>query len=208
MNSYGTIDGEMVIKSKHILNDLLRDEMGFEGLVVSDYMSIQRAVDLGASEDRVSAGIEALQAGLDIELPFPYAYTKALIAAVHEGKLDIATINCALRRVLTAKVKLGLFDNPYARREKLDEAFNPEKTKAHSLRAAHESIVLLKNEGLLPISKELQKIAVIGPHADSLRLLFGHYTYASMVDVGLSGAFADMMVGWTPAAKKRIPLVD
>ena len=205
MNSYGSIDGELVVKSKHILNDLLRDEMGFEGLVVSDYMSIQREVDLGVSEDRVTAGIEALQAGLDVELPFPFAYTRALIPAVHAGKLDIATIDQAVRRVLTAKFKLGLFDNPYAHREKINDAYEPKMTKAHSLKAAHESIVLLKNDGLLPLSKEVKKIAVIGPHADSLRLLFGHYTHVAMVDVGLSGAFQDMMVGLDVGSDEEDP---
>ncbi len=205
MNSYGSIDGELVVTSKHILNDLLRDEMGFDGLVVSDYMSIQRAVDLGASENRVTAGSEALKAGLDVEFPFPYAYTRELVAAVREGKLEEAYIDRAVRRVLTAKVKLGLFDNPYARRDKLATAFDPQKTRAHSLKAARESIVLLKNDGLLPLSKETQKIAVIGPHADSLRLLFGHYTYVAMVDVGLSGAFADMMVGLETGSDEEDP---
>jgi beta-glucosidase len=195
MNSYGTIDGEMVIKSKHILSDLLRDEMGFEGLVVSDYMSVKRAVDMGASENPATAGIESLQAGLDVELPFPYGYTGALIAAVQEGKLDVATVDQALRRVLTAKFKLGLFDNPFARRETLADVYDTQKARAHSLKLAHESIILLKNEGILPLSKETKKIAVIGPHADSLRLLFGGYSHVAMLDVGLSGAYADMMVG-------------
>ena len=195
MNSYGTIDGELVIKSKHILNNLLRDEMGFEGLVVSDYMSVKRAVDLDTSENPLTAGIESLQAGLDVELPFPYGYTKALIKAVDEGKLDVATIDQALRRVLIAKFKLGLFDNPYARQETLADVYDTQKARAHSLKVAHELIILLKNEGILPLSKKTNKIAVIGPHANSLRLLFGGYTHAAMVDVGLSGAYADMMVG-------------
>lgn len=205
MNSYGSIDGDLVVKSQHILNDLLRDEMGFEGLVVSDYMSIQRAVDLGVSENRVTAGIESLQAGLDVEFPFPYAYTRALIDAVHEGKLDVSYIDRAVRRVLSAKFKLGLFENPYARRETLGDVYDTQKAKSHSLKAAHESIVLLKNDGILPLSKETKKIAVIGPHADSLRLLFGHYTYVAMVDVGLSGAFADMMAGLETGSDEEDP---
>ncbi len=205
MNSYGSIDGDLVVKSKPILNDLLRDEMGFDGLVVSDYMSIQRAVDLGASENKVTAGIEALQAGLDVEFPFPYAYTRALIDAVHEGKLDVATIDQSVRRILNAKFRLGLFENPYARRETLNNVYGTQKAKEHSLKAAHESIILLKNDGLLPLSKETKKIAVIGPHADSLRLLFGHYTHVAMVDVGLSGAFADMMAGLDTGSEEEDP---
>jgi len=206
MNSYGSIDGELIVKSKHILNDLLRDEMGFDGLVVSDYMSIQRAVDLGVSENQVTAGIESLKAGLDVEFPFPYAYTNALINAVQEGKLAVSDIDQAVRRVLRAKFKLGLFENPFARRETLGEVYGTQQARAHSLKAAHESIILLKNDGILPLSKGTKKIAVVGPHADSLRLLFGHYTHVSLVDVGLSGAFADMMAGLETGSGGEDPL--
>lgn len=192
MNSYGTIDGEMVITSKHILNDLLRDEMGFEGVVVSDYSAINRAVDLNVSENPTTAGIEALKAGLDVECPTPYAFNADLVAAVKAGQVEESYIDRALRRMLTTKVKLGLFENPGAHREKMAAAYEPGKTRAHSLKAAREAIVLLKNDEILPLSKATKKIAVIGPHADSLRLLFGCYTYPAGLDMELSGGFSDM----------------
>ena len=149
MNSYGTIDGEMVIKSKHIMTELLREEMGFEGMVVSDYMSINKAVDLGVSENSVIGGIQALEAGLDVEMPNPYAYTQELIDAVKKGELEETLIDRALRRILTLKFALGLFENPYPREEITEEAFDSKTTHEHSLKAAHESIVLVKNDGLL-----------------------------------------------------------
>lgn len=192
MNSYGTIDGEMIIKSKHILTDLLRDEMGFKGTVVSDYMSINRAVGLKVSEDAAVAGMEALKAGLDVELPMPYGYTQNLVDAVKEGRIEEFYIDRALRRILTTKFKLGLFENPYAREELIPEAYDPQKTKTHSLKAAHEAIVLLKNEGILPLRKDIKKIAVIGPHGDSLRLLFGCYTYPASLEMAMGGSMAEM----------------
>jgi beta-glucosidase len=212
MNSYGTIDGEMIIKSEHILTDLLRDEMGFKGTVVSDYMSINRAVGLKVSEDAAAAGVEALEAGLDVELPMPYGYTQTLVDAVREGKLEESYVDRALRRILTTKFKLGLFENPYAREELIPEAYDPQRTKTHSLKAAREAIVLLKNEGILPLRKDIKKIAVIGPHGDSLRLLFGCYTYPASIEMAMGGSMTEMagtMEGFAAAdATPKSPLFE
>ncbi len=207
MNSYGTIDGEMVIKSKHILTDLLRDEMGFKGPVVSDYMSINRAVGLKVSKDETEGGIDALKAGLDVEFPMPFGFTKGLVEAVKNGKLEESLIDRALKRILTTKFKLGLFEKPYAREEMISEAYDPQITKTHSLKAAHEAIVLLKNDGILPLSKNIKKIAVIGPHGNSLRLLFGCYTYPASLEMSLGGSMAEMagMMGGPEAEKITLP---
>jgi beta-glucosidase len=192
MNSYGAIDGELIIKSKRILNELLRDEMGFEGIVVGDYMSINRIVDLKLASDPSAGGIEAIKAGLDVEMPFPYGYSKGLIAAVKEGLLDESLIDRSVRRVLRTKFKLGLFENSYPREELLAEAYGSERNTALNLKAARESIVLLKNEGILPLSKNINKIAVIGPHADSIRLLFGCYTHPATLEMFLNGESSQM----------------
>ena len=192
MNSYGTIDGDFIIKSKHILTDLLHDEMGFDGIVVSDYMSMDRAVDLKVSENPLIAGIEAITAGLDIELPKPYSYTMDMVNAVKEGKLDEPLIDRAVRRILTTKCKLGIIDTPYTDKNLLQEAYETPAPMEHSLKAARESIVLVKNDGVLPLNKEIKKIAVIGPHADSIRLLFGCYTYPATLDMMISGSMKDM----------------
>lgn len=192
MNSYGSIDGELIITSKHILDDLLRGEMGFDGPVMADYMSINLAVDLNIGSDPVDAGIKALKAGLDVELPTPYGFGQGLVDAVQRGELAESFIDTALERMLSLKAKLGLFENPYARKELIAEAFAPEPTKAHALTAARESIVLLKNEGLLPLSKDIRRIAVIGPHADSMRLFFGCYTFPASIDLAMSGTMSEM----------------
>lgn len=192
MNSYGIIDGEMVIGAESILTNLLRDEMGFDGIVVSDYMSINKMVDLKISESPKTAAIQALKAGLDSELPLPYGYKDDLIQAVKNGELEEKYIDRAVLRILDSKLKLGLFDQPTGREEWLEEAYDRKKNKQYSLKAARESIVLLKNDGILPLKKDMKKIAVIGPHADSYRLLFGCYTYPAFVDRDMTGSMSDM----------------
>ncbi|MFP3155872.1 glycoside hydrolase family 3 C-terminal domain-containing protein [Lachnospiraceae bacterium ZAX-1] len=204
MNSYGTIDNEVVIGSKHILTDLLRDEMKFEGIVVSDYMSIDWLVTRKVSPDIASAGIAALQAGLDVECPMPKGY------AANLATVDIALIDRSVRRVLETKFKLGLFENPYPLTENLNDTYFSPEHMAHSLKTARESIVLLKNDGILPLLKETKKIAVIGPHADSIRLLFGCYTFPAGVEMGMSRSMGDMagldgLAGMAPEDDDFVP---
>lgn len=192
MNSYGVIDGEMVIASEEILTKLLREEMGFEGVVVSDYMSINKMTDLKISETPEQAGVQALKAGLDIELPTPYGYREGMLELIKKDEKAQAAFDRAVKKVIEAKVKLGLFERPAGREELLEEAYDRETGKLLTQKAARESIVLLKNDGLLPMDKKPKKIAVIGPHADSIRLLFGCYTYPAALDRDLSGAMSDM----------------
>lgn len=192
MNSYGVIDGEMVIGSEEILTKLLRDEMGFDGVVVSDYMSINKMTDLKISGSSEEAGVQALKAGLDSELPTPYGYREGILKAIQEDKEARKAFDRAVQKVIEAKVKLGLFENPYGKEELLEEAYDRAKTASAALKAARESIVLVKNDGILPLDKKIKRIAVIGPHADSLRLLFGCYTYPAVLDRNISGSMSDM----------------
>ncbi|MDR1292088.1 MAG: glycoside hydrolase family 3 C-terminal domain-containing protein [Clostridiales Family XIII bacterium] len=197
MNSYGSIDGEMIIGSKKILTDLLRGEMGFGGILVSDYMSIERLVNYRLLPDPDSAGVAALQAGLDAEYPLTRGYGPNLTDAVNRGELDIADIDRSVRRMLTVKFELGLFDvddaSPNA--DALADAYGDPIHIERSLKAARESVVLLKNDGVLPLSNELKTLAVIGPHADSLRLLFGCYTLPAGMEMQMSNSMADDMAG-------------
>ncbi|MDR1971210.1 MAG: glycoside hydrolase family 3 C-terminal domain-containing protein [Treponema sp.] len=192
MNSYGTIDNDMVIQSREILTGLLRGEMGFEGILVSDYMSIDRLINHRMAKGFRDAGVKALKAGLDVECPVPQAYTAELAAAVRAGEVDEALVDRSVRRVLETKFKLGLFENPYPFAELAEEAYRNPAYRAHSLKAARESIVLLKNDGLLPLSRDLKTIALVGPHADSLRLLFGCYTFPASIEMSLGRAMGDM----------------
>jgi beta-glucosidase len=182
----------MVIGSEAIMNDLLRNEMGFDGIVVSDYMSINRMTDLKISESPVVGAKRALKAGLDMELPTPYGFKGELLQAIEDGELDSVYLDRAVLRVLMTKIKLGLLDQPYGKEALLAEAYDGTVTLPESLKAARQSIVMLKNEGLLPLSKNVKKIAVIGPHADSIRLLFGCYTFPAQLDRDISGSMNDM----------------
>ncbi len=192
MNSYGAVDGELVIGSRKILHDLLRDEMGFDGLVVSDYMSIEKLMDLKLSDSPEKSGLEALKAGLDVELPMPYAYTGKLLPLISQDEQAQEALDRAVLHMLEAKLKLGMMDGPSAKAEWLDQAYNRAATEPVSLQAARESIVLLRNKGILPLEKKAQKIAVIGPHSDCMRLLFGCYTYPAAFDRDTTGSMADM----------------
>jgi beta-glucosidase len=195
MNSYGTVDGEMIIGSKGIMTDLLRGEMGFEGILVSDYMSIERLVNYHLLPDVAPAGAAALKAGLDAEYPLPHGFGSNLAEAVNRGELALAEIDRSVRRMLAAKFELGLFENPGPRLETLAEAYGDEIHAGRSLKAARESIVLLKNNGILPLSKEIKTLAVVGPHADSIRLLFGCYTLPAGMEMQMSNSMAGDMAG-------------
>lgn len=191
MNSYGTIDGEMVIGSEKILTDLLRDEMEFEGIVVSDYTSIEHLVDHRIASDMDEAGHLALRAGLDMECPFPKGYsTGNLMSGLENGKVSMEWIDRSVKRILEVKIRLGMLDGVTAALDRFD-IFDAPESRELSLRAAREATVLLKNDGILPLPKKNQKIAVIGPHADSIRLLFGGYTLAASIDMMIAGSLSD-----------------
>jgi beta-glucosidase len=125
MNSYTAIDNDPIIVSKAILTDLLRGEMGFDGLTVSDYAAINRVKDVfKITDDYTKAGIMAIEAGMDVELPAPVAYGADFREAVKRGDLDVAVLDAAVRRVLALKFNLGLFENPYPDFEKIKSVFH------------------------------------------------------------------------------------
>lgn len=184
MNSYGTINGEPVVISKKYLHDLLRDEMEFEGMVVSDYTSIGYLPwRLHLDADMANLGEAALKAGLDVECPTPIGYGEELLEKVKAGEVDEGLVDMACRRVLTAKFKLGLFENPYPRKEMLPNVFRTERTQELCKENALKSLVLLKNDGILPLKKDVKRILVVGPHADSVRQLFGGYTWPAIAEM-------------------------
>jgi beta-glucosidase len=181
MNAYSEIDGLPCGFSYEILTKLLREQLKFDGLVVSDYSTISTASRLhGITSDQTRAAIMALKAGLDIELPTSSGYGKAFIRAIKKGEVNEAFVNRSVARILKKKFELGLFEDPYIKEE--DEIIrkvysNPANTQlAHKI--AQKSIVLLKNENnILPLKKNLTSIGIIGPNADSVRNLFGDYTF-------------------------------
>ncbi|MCI0710233.1 MAG: glycoside hydrolase family 3 C-terminal domain-containing protein [Chloroflexi bacterium] len=176
MSAYQRFRGEPCSSSTLLLQDILRDEWGFEGFVVSDCGAIY---DIFAHHKVVKTGEEAaaraLKAGCELNCGQVYGM---LIGAVEQGLIDEATIDKAVKRLFLARFKLGMFDPP----EMVPYAQIPYEVNActeHSqlaLQTAHQSMVLLKNDGLLPLDKSrLNTIAVIGPNADSVEVLLGNY---------------------------------
>jgi beta-glucosidase len=172
MASYNEIDGIPSHSNKHLLDDILRHEWGFDGLVVSDYFGITelRTVHHVVDSNGDAAKL-ALEAGVDIELPFANAYP-SLIQQVKQGRVSEASVDRAVARVLRTKFETGLFDDPYVDPDYAEKVTNSSEHQQLALKAAHEAIVLLKNQGnLLPLDKsKYRHVAVIGPNAADVHL--------------------------------------
>lgn len=188
MSSYCSYNGEPVTCSKVLLTDLLRGRLNFKGAVVSDYIAADRIVDpYCVAETYEEAGIKAIKAGLDVEYPRPKCFTVNFEKAVQDGDLDMEVINNAVRRVLTMKFQLGLFEQPYPDRNLLSTAFGAIEAKKLNLKLAEQTITLLKNDQeVLPLSKSVKKIAVIGPHSNLLRSYFSTFSYPAVLDMTTS----------------------
>lgn len=167
MNSFNDINGIPATGNKYLQRDLLKGAWNFQGFVVSDWGSIGEMIPHGFAKDNKDAALKAIIAGSDMDME-SRSYINHLAELVKEGKVDIQLIDDAVRRILTKKYELGLFDDPYRfineKREK-EQANNPEHRKfAREIGA--KSIVLLKNENqLLPLSPTTKKVAIIGPFA-------------------------------------------
>jgi beta-glucosidase len=185
MASFNEIDGVPATGNKWLLTDLLRDDWGFNGFVVTDYTGIYEMTEHGIG-DKYQVSEQALKAGVDMDMAgdspsIPAAFVKTLKESYENGKVSMDDIDTAVRRMLTAKFQLGLFDDPYkycdVNRSKT-EIFTPEN-KAFARKVAAESMVLLKNEEqLLPIKKS-STIALIGPLAKATNNMAGTWSVAT-----------------------------
>ena len=172
MPSYNEIDGVPSHANKWLLEKVLREEWGFDGLVVSDYYAIPQMMDLHrVAADKANAAKMAIEAGVDTELPDPDAFP-TLLQLVKDGQVSEATLNRAVARNLRAKFLLGLFENPYVDVERAVRVTNSSEHRALAAEAARRSITLLKNQNnLLPLNMSaLKSIAVIGPNAAQVHL--------------------------------------
>jgi beta-glucosidase len=177
MATYPSVDGIPVHASHAILTDLLRGELGFEGLVLSEGNGVNTLVYTGLAENEKDAAAMAANAGMDVSISFNQGYFHEMIENVNEGLVSEETIDRSVRRVLKMKYMLGLFENPYVDTEAAVKVSHSMEHQQLAYEAAREGIVLLKNDGdLLPLSKELSSIAVIGPNADDERNQLGDYT--------------------------------
>jgi beta-glucosidase len=173
MPGYHLYKGVNCVGNKELLTDILRGYIGFDGLVVSDYNAIDA---LGDGKD---AAIQAFNAGADIEFPMPnrFLYLKE---AVEEGSVSKERIDDAVRRALTLKIRMGLFDEDNQKPIEGKPDFDPANHREIAYQLATQSVVLLKNDGILPLSNEIKKIALVGPNAGAVQSLLGDYTYQSM----------------------------
>lgn len=189
MNSYSELDGRVVAADKTILRDLLRGELGFEGLVTSDYVAVDMLHTYHrVAADRVEAAVKALEAGIDQELPETACYGSALASAVEYGKINRTVIDESVRRVLIKKFELGLFEQPFAPVEAVEGIYADPQPLKLAREIAEQSLVLLKNEGgLLPLKTSPGTLAVIGPNAADGRRYLGDYSYAAMIEILLAG---------------------
>lgn len=175
MGAYNRMNGEPCCASPRLLQKILREEWGFEGYVVSDCWAINDIFGgHGVVETPAEASALAVKVGCDLECGCAYP---SLLEAVEQGLIDEPTIDRAVTRLFTARFRLGMFDPaeqvPFARIPY--EINDSTEHRALALRAARESIVLLKNDGLLPLAKDLKSVAIIGPNADDLAVLLGNY---------------------------------
>lgn len=181
MNSYAEIDGEPVGGTPRYLTDILRRRWGFDGVVVSDYFAVEFLHSMhDVAADSGAAAELALRAGIDVELPNGDAFAGPLAARLASGETDIALVDRAVLRVLAQKEELGLLDEAFDSPPTSIDLDSPEH-RAVARRLAAESVVLLTNDGVLPLSPDVHRIAVIGPNADSAEALMGCYSFANHV---------------------------
>jgi Beta-glucosidase-related glycosidases len=181
MNAYPELDGEVVATSRHILTGLLRETLGFDGVVVSDYDAVMMIHNYHyAVATKSEAAVKALTAGIDVELPTVTCYGDDLLEAINAGKISMEVVDTAVERHLQKKFELGLFENPFVDEGKVAAVFETKENRALAYEIATKGMVLLKNDGVLPLKKTIGSIAVIGPNASSARNLMGDYSFAAL----------------------------
>lgn len=207
MNAFNTLNGIPATGHAGLQRDILKGAWGFKGFVVSDWGSVREMVVHGYAGDLPDAAAKALTAGSDMDME-SNAYSSSLAAQVRAGKVAMAQVDDAVRRVLTKKFELGLFDDPYRFSDPAREqaALNDPRHREAARRIAGKSIVLLKNAGgVLPLKRGLRSIAVVGPLADARRDLEGGWIVksnadrmASLVDAVREAAGPSTKVSYAP----------
>lgn len=177
MAGYPEVEDVPAHASVKWMNDVLRKELGFRGIVVSEGDGFDTLIYEGIVPTQKEAGILGLKAGVDMNITYEPAYMGPLIENVNEGRVPIELIDRAVRRVLEVKFRLGLFEHPYVDLAHAKQVMHSIEHQQLALDAAREGIVLVKNQGdLLPLKKTVKSIAVIGPNANDAQNLFGDYS--------------------------------
>ena len=209
MSAYMDLNDVPASGNRFLLRDVLRKEWGFNGFVVSDAFAVANLVTQGFARDGRDAAFRALRAGLDMDMA-SNTYLQQLAGLVEDGTLQMADIDAAVRPILAIKVRLGLFEQPYADESKLAEVVALPEHRKEARLAAQRSMVLLRNEGgLLPLATSLKHVAVIGPLADSKEategswMVFGHTPAAVTVLEGIRAKLPEANVEYAPGPEIR-----
>lgn len=209
MSAYMDLNNVPASANGFLLREVLRGEWGFQGFVVSDAFAVGSLVTQGLARDGREAALRALKAGVDMDMA-SNTYGQHLRDLASEGRVSMADIDAAVRPILAAKVRLRLFERPYADAAKLEEVAALPEHRAEARRAAQRSMVLLKNEGgLLPLPKSMPNVAVIGPLADSREategswMVFGHTPAAVTVLEGIRAKLPAANVAYAPGPQIR-----
>jgi beta-glucosidase len=197
MAAYHALDGVPCHANHWLLTEVLRQEWGFKGHVVSDAGGVEGLHSKHrVAADQKEAVRQTIEAGLDTHLGFGPIFAPAVIELVQEGKLSEATLDQAVGWILRLKFELGLFEQPYVDSDRAEQVCSSPEHRALALEVARQSIVLLKNEGdLLPLSKEARSILVAGPNAHSPRGQLGDYSGSNAVVTVLDGIRAKVAPG-------------
>ncbi|HLH69374.1 MAG TPA: glycoside hydrolase family 3 N-terminal domain-containing protein [Candidatus Dormibacteraeota bacterium] len=206
MHSYAAIDGLPAAADHELLTEVLRGQLGFEGVVVADYYGISFLETLHqVAGSPAEAAAIALRAGVDVELPTVRCYGPGLAAEVRAGRLSEALVDRSAGRVLRQKLELGLLDPPGAPVAPVGEIdLDPPEHRALARRLAEESIVLLANDGSLPLDPSAH-LAVVGPLADDPRAFFGCYTFPGHLGLEPSDGLGVPVVTVLEALRQELP---
>lgn len=183
MVTYSEIDGQPMSVNPKYVNKILKEDMGFKGVAICDGMSIPKVFnENGMGLDISDIGRKALKAGIDADTPVTSVY-QTLTESIENGLLDIKNLDDAVGRILTEKINLGLFESPFVDDGRAVEIMNSCEGDDISKKITEKEVVLLKNDGILPLLGENKKIGLVGPFADRLSTLFGGYAYPSFIEM-------------------------
>ena len=184
MSAYMELNDIPAAANDWLLTDVLRRQLGFNGFVVSDANGVKNLVAQGFAVDEADAAARSLSAGNDLEMAFGSAANATLADAVRSGRLDVAVLDEAVRRILVAKIRMGLFETPYVDESRTEAVLSAPAHKQAALEAAERSLVLLTNEGgVLPLAPGAhRRVAVIGPTADSVDDTLGSWVFVAKAE--------------------------
>lgn len=174
MSGFNAIGGIPAVANRHALTEILREEWGFEGFVVSDWNAVREQISWGYAKDEAQAAKFAITAGNDMDM-LTSCYLTTLAQQLEDGSISINVIDTAVKRVLGVKFKVGLFEKPYADEAAYEKVILKPESRALAREAVTKSVVMIKNEGALPVANCVKKIALIGPFVNDKSEMVGSW---------------------------------